>query len=104
MRRIFTGVFATILALMPAGPLRAEATIPEKAPLPDKSTHAKVVVIPIRAEIANPELYILRRGVKEAMDQKVDTIVLDMETPGGRLDVTFEMLKVERPRPAGRVV
>ena len=54
---------------------------------------AQVVVIPIRAQIAKPELYILRRGLKQAIEQKVDTIVLDMETPGGALDVTFEMLK-----------
>ena len=53
---------------------------------------AKVVVIPIRAQIAKPELYILRRGLKEAIENKVETIVLDMETPGGALDVTFEML------------
>jgi membrane-bound serine protease (ClpP class) len=56
------------------------------------SSPAKVVVIPIRAQIAKPELYILRRGLKEAMANKVDTIVLDMETPGGALNVTFEML------------
>jgi membrane-bound serine protease (ClpP class) len=53
----------------------------------------KVVVIPVREQISKPELYILRRGLKEAIENKVDTIVLDMETPGGALDVTFEMLK-----------
>lgn len=83
--------------MAPTGPLRAET------PLPEKSPHAKVVVIPVRAQIANPELYILRRGVKEAMDQKVDTIVLDMETPGGQLDVTFEMLKVLEKFPGKTV-
>jgi membrane-bound serine protease (ClpP class) len=97
VRKISTGIFAAILAMVPAGPLRAET------PLPEKSTHAKVVVIPVRAPIANPELYILRRGVKEAMDQKVDTIVLDMETPGGQLDVTFEMLKVLEKFPGKTV-
>ncbi len=85
------------MALVPAGPLHAEGPPVEKSP------HAKVVIIPIRAEIANPELYILRRGVKAAMDQKVDTIVLDMETPGGRLDVTFEMLKVLEKFPGKTV-
>ena len=54
---------------------------------------AKVVVIPVRQQIAKPELFILRRGLKEAIEQNVDTIVLDMETPGGALDVTFHMLK-----------
>ncbi len=58
----------------------------------EKPVQSKVVVIPIRDEIAKPVLYILRRGLKEAIENKVDTVVLDMETPGGRLDVTFEML------------
>ncbi len=54
---------------------------------------AKVVVIPVREQIAKPELYILRRGLKEAIENNVDTIVLDMETPGGSLGITFEILK-----------
>ncbi len=50
-------------------------------------------MIPVRQEISTPELYIIRRGLKEAIDQGVNTVVLDMETPGGRLDVTFDILK-----------
>lgn len=53
----------------------------------------KVVVIPIRDQIAPPELYILRRGLKTAIEQGANTVILDMETPGGRLDTTFEILK-----------
>ena len=68
-----------------------------------KAAPAKVVVIPIRDQIAKPELYILRRGLKEAIEQKVDTIVLDMETPGGQLDVTFEMLKALEKFPGKTV-
>ena len=54
---------------------------------------AKVVVIPIQEEIAKPTLYLLRRGLKEAINQGADTVVLDMKTPGGDLMVTFEMLE-----------
>ncbi len=54
---------------------------------------AKIVVIPIRQQIDKPILYILRRGVKEAIADGTDTIILDMETPGGRVDVTMEILK-----------
>jgi len=81
-----TAFFAVALALVPVGFLRAAEVAVEKKP-------AKVVVIPLREQIATPELYILRRGLKEAIAQNVDTIVLDMETPGGSLDVTFEMLQ-----------
>ncbi len=86
-----------MLALLPAGPARAAQ------PVAEKSTPAKVVIIPVRAQIAEPELYILRRGLKEAIEQKVDTIVLDMETPGGALDVTFEMLKALEKFPGKTV-
>jgi membrane-bound serine protease (ClpP class) len=47
-----------------------------------------VVVIPVRDEIAEPILFILRRGLKE----NTDVVVLDMKTPGGALDVTLEIM------------
>ena len=58
---------------------------------------AKVVVIPIRAQIAKPELYILRRGLKEAIENKVDTVVLDME--GRRLGWSLPAWGSERRDP-----
>jgi len=54
---------------------------------------AKVMVIPVREAISPPELFILRRGVKTAIDEGYDTIILDMDTPGGRVDITFDMLQ-----------
>ncbi len=78
-------IFAGLLALLSAN-ATAAAPAPEAPP-------AKVVVIPIRSEIDQPELFILRRALKEAIAQQADTVVLDMETPGGSLSVTFEMLK-----------
>ena len=49
---------------------------------------AKVYVVPIREDIMPPLTYIVRRGVKEAMAAKADILVIDMNTNGGRLDVT----------------
>jgi membrane-bound serine protease (ClpP class) len=63
----------------------------------------KVVIIPIRDQIAPPQLYILRRGLKTAIEEGADTVILNMETPGGRLDVTFDMLKAIEKFP-GKVV
>jgi len=80
------GIFALALAGMPGMSRADEAPAAPKGP-------AKVVVIPVKGEISKPQLFILRRGLKEAIDNGVQTIVLDMETPGGRLDVTFDMLK-----------
>lgn len=52
-----------------------------------------VVVIPVREQIAKPVLYIIRRGLKEAIEQNADVVVLDMKTPGGALDVTFDIME-----------
>lgn len=80
------------------------APAPAAAPAPAKpSGRAKVVVIPIREAIDKPMLYLLRRGLKEAINHHADTVVLDMETPGGRLDVTFDMLEALAKFP-GRTV
>jgi membrane-bound serine protease (ClpP class) len=59
----------------------------------------KVVVIPIRDQIAPPELYILRRGLKTAIEQGAHLVILDMHTPGGRVDITFDMVKVIQKFP-----
>ncbi len=95
VRQLRSGIWAAALALLPgAGTLAAE---------PAAHTPAQVVVIPLRAPIAQPELYILRRGLKAAIARHVDTVVLDMETPGGALDVTFEMLKALEKFPGKTV-
>jgi membrane-bound serine protease (ClpP class) len=69
--------------------------IPAGAPVsPDASAAKKrVMVIPVREAIDEPVLYILRRGLKEAIEQKMDAVVLDMDTPGGSLGTTFEILE-----------
>ena len=50
-------------------------------------------VIPIRDQIGPPILDILRRGMKDAIEQNVDLVVLDMDTPGGELGVTLEIMQ-----------
>jgi membrane-bound serine protease (ClpP class) len=64
----------------------------EPAP-PPPAKKANVVVIPVRDEIAAPTLYLLRRGLKEAVAQHADVVVLDVKTPGGALDTTLDMME-----------
>ena len=74
--------------------LRAEEESPAAvAPVTAPAVRKQVVVIPVREQIAKPVLYILRRGLKEAIGQKADVVILDMKTPGGALDVTFEIME-----------
>ena len=63
----------------------------------DSSTNTSsktVFVIPIREDIAPPLLYLVRRGVKEAIEKKADLLVLDMKTNGGRIDTTEDIISI----------
>ena len=53
-----------------------------------------VYVIPVTEAIDAPNLFILRRGLKEAIAHEVDVVVLDMDTPGGRVDICLEMMEI----------
>src|SRR5688572_7945622 len=53
----------------------------------------RIYIIPIREDIATPVTYLVRRGIKQAMEEKADAVILDMETNGGRLDSTEEIIK-----------
>lgn len=52
-----------------------------------------VYVVPIEDAITKPQLYILRRALKEAIANDVEVILLDMNTPGGDLYTTLEMME-----------
>lgn len=54
----------------------------------------KVYVLPVRNDIMPPLVYLIRRGVKEAMAADADLLVLDMETNGGRVDTTREIISI----------
>jgi membrane-bound serine protease (ClpP class) len=69
----------------------SENTAKEALAQPPQSS---VVVIPINEAIDKANLFILRRALKQAISDQVDCVVLDMDTPGGRLDVTLEMMEM----------
>ncbi len=83
-----SGLFGLVLALvgLRAGPAFAAAG--------EDANARRVFIIPIREDIMPPLTYLVRRGVKEAMDANADTLVLDMNTNGGRVDVTEEILQI----------
>jgi len=62
--------------------------------LPDPGETKTVYRVPITEAISKPNLFILRRSIKQAIERGVDVIVLDMDTPGGRLDVTLDMMEL----------
>jgi len=63
----------------------------ESATSTEDSFH-NVYIIPIEGVISKPIHFILRRSLKEAIDNDIDVVVLDMNTPGGRVDITLEIM------------
>jgi membrane-bound serine protease (ClpP class) len=53
-----------------------------------------VYIIPVRDQIGQALMFTFRRGMKEAIELGADVVLLDMDTPGGRLDVTLEMMEM----------
>jgi membrane-bound serine protease (ClpP class) len=71
-----------------------ELEAPDDAPLGLAAAQKKVYVVPVREDIMPPILYVIRRGVKEAMAAEADCLILDMETNGGRVDITEEIFDI----------
>ncbi|VGO14146.1 hypothetical protein PDESU_02705 [Pontiella desulfatans] len=72
----------TLLALLTLGSARAEQT--NQTPL--------VYIIPIKKMIEPALLYVVRRGVADAVRNNADAIILDMDTPGGRVDAAVAII------------
>ena len=102
-----------VTALCLAAALAPVVQAQEKKPLTEKSTidsiekmqqlgndkasddrQAKVYVVPVRDDIMPPILYVIRRGVKDAMEAEADCLIFDMETNGGRVDITEDIFDI----------
>ncbi len=53
-----------------------------------------VYILPVRDQIGRPIQYILRRGMKEAVAEGIDMVVLDMDTPGGAVNTTLDIMEM----------
>ncbi len=62
-----------------------------------------VYVLPIQKEIQKGLVYIVRRGVKTAMENNASALVLDMDTPGGEGEAMKEIMGIiAKFQPADR--
>src|SRR5687768_5711700 len=62
-------------------------------PAIERTKATRIYVIPVQEQIGSAVLYIVRRGLKEAIEQKADAVILDMKTPGGSLGTTLEIME-----------
>jgi len=97
MKTWLTPIAALALALA-AAPARLgqaqELESTDDPSLGQAAAEKKVYVVPVREDIMPPILYVIRRGVKEAMAAEADCLILDMETNGGRVDITEEIFDI----------
>lgn len=62
--------------------------------LPAPEAPKRVFIVPIRQEVGEPLVYIVRRGVKEAMDAHATLLVIDMDTYGGKGSSMEEIIDI----------
>ena len=90
-------LLALLPATAPAADYAARVNVtggeaPEPAAPPAREgAKVRVLVIPVRDQITDPVLYIIRRGLKSA--SKDDLVILDMKTPGGALGTALEIME-----------
>ena len=78
----------------PANVAPIQTAAERAAPLIGEDGRVHVYRVPITEAISKPNLFILRRSIKQAIEQEVKVIVIDMDTPGGRLDITLDMMEL----------
>ena len=82
-----------VLAALVTLPTFAHATN-EVAAIESVETPGRILVIPIEGMIERGLLHIIRRAVDDAQATDTKAIVLDMDTPGGRVDVTETIMRL----------
>ncbi|PXA05704.1 hypothetical protein DDZ13_02195 [Coraliomargarita sinensis] len=92
--RITLALLACCLLCLPSTAEEEVAPAENTVSDPEADGGVDVYVIPITEAIGKPNLFILRRGLKEAIENDVDMVLLEMDTPGGRVDVTIEMMEM----------
>lgn len=93
MRTIF---FFCIFLLCQFGFASADSAVPSS---PKDVSARKVFVVPVHGEINKANWYIFRRGLKKAMEENADWLVLDVNTPGGDLAVTLDYIEALQKFP-----
>ncbi len=72
-----------------------ELTAPseEGAAAEESSDAFSVYVIPIKDAIGRPTLFAIRSGIKDAIEKGASLVLFEMDTPGGELGSTLEIMK-----------
>ena len=112
MKKFWSFLCLVALALSPVLPLLADDNAGESSAAPARATAAApaatltiptgtgpVFVIPVQDQIEGALVYVFRRGLAEAISANARAIVLDMDTPGGRLDAVWKIMELLQRSP-----
>ncbi len=90
---ILIGAVCTTMGLMSLGITRAETETPPDMWIPSAPAPL-VYILPIRGPIEPALLYVVRRGLAEAETKSADAIIFPMDTPGGAVNVTEDIVEL----------
>ena len=68
-------------------------------PLVGTANGATVCVVPVKEEITHNTLFLLRRAVREANEKGAVALVIEMDTNGGHVDVTEDIIRLLENAP-----
>lgn len=80
----------------PVPPLPGLTASPVETEMVRGNARRLVYEIPIRGAIDPALLYVIRRGVAEAESHQADAVIFVIDTPGGRVDVTRDIIDIIR--------
>ncbi|QBG46499.1 hypothetical protein EGM51_03470 [Verrucomicrobia bacterium S94] len=81
MLRIFLFTLTSLLLSLPA-----KGRTTNETPL--------VYIVPIRDMIEPALVYVIRRGVNDAVSKNADAIIFEMDTPGGAVNAAKEIIDI----------
>ncbi len=88
---------ALLLRVLAApGPANPETPTPPAAKPGASASEGPMYVFPLKTEVTRVTVALMRRALKEAERNGAGSFVIDMDTPGGRLDATETLLEMLR--------
>jgi len=83
-----------LAAVVTAPQILAQESIEE--PPTAAAAPKKVYVVPVRGDIDASIIYVIRRGVKAALEAEADALILHMDTYGGQVKITQDITDILR--------
>lgn len=68
--------------------------LPQNAPKPHAGSDRAVVIVPVQGEIDIVPVALVQRALRVARSERASTVILEIDTPGGRID---KMWQIARP-------